>query len=350
MIDKLLSYNVIPEILLRSAVNWSIRDRANLEKKRQHNYKPAFLASMKASPLAISTDVANEQHYEVPTAFFQKVLGPHLKYSSGWWKNPSLKKPITNKTFAAAIEQSEEDMLRLTVERADIKNGDSILELGCGWGSLTLYLARNFRRSKITAVSNSKVQKAYLDDVIKTEKLKNLTVVCENVNNLELKAKFDRVISIEMFEHMRNYELLLKKISKHMKPKATLFVHIFCHREYLYPFSIENKDSWMAEFFFRDGIMPSFDIFSYFQNDLKVVESWKVNGLNYHYTAEAWFQKTVAAKDFIVAMYTKEFGYREAVKKWNYWKIFFLACSHLFRANSGKDWFVGHYLLSKSGK
>ncbi len=289
----------------------------------------AFEQQLRASPVALVPEKANEQHYEVPPAFFEAVLGPHLKYSGAYW-------PDGVETLAAA----EEAMLRLSAERAELADGQSILELGCGWGSMTLYMARRFPGSRITAVSNSAPQRRFIE----ARAPDNVRVITADMNDLALDERYDRVVSIEMFEHMRNYEELFRRIRGWMTEEARLFVHVFCHRSHAYSFETEGSDNWMGRHFFTGGIMPSYDLFTRFDDDLVVEASWPVDGTHYQRTARAWREALESGRESVVPILRETYG-AEAPRWFHRWRLFFLACEELFAYRGGDEWLVGHYLL-----
>ena len=290
---------------------------------------------MKESPIALVPEKANEQHYEVPPAFFENVLGKHLKYSSGYWPDG-----------VNSLDESEESMLELSFERAQLADGDSILELGCGWGSLTCYMASKLPNSKITAVSNSKDQKEHILNRCKNQGLDNIEVVTADMNDFETENKYDRVVSIEMFEHMRNYKKLLSKISSWLNDDGKLFIHIFTHQSVVYPFENQGEADWMAREFFSGGMMPSHDLLLHFQDDLIIDDVWSMSGTHYEKTSLAWVNKMDANKDSIMKIFLKTYG--DDAKLWfQRWRIFFMSCEKLFGYNNGSDWGVSHYRFSK---
>lgn len=332
--EKWLDEGKIPDALIRAGIRWQLKNRLRkVERESLKGGQKAWLEKLKRSPIAVMTEDANRQHYEVPSDFFCLVLGRHMKYSSGNWAVED-----------ADLDASEEAMLRLTIQRAEIADGQRILELGCGWGSLSLEMARQFPRAKITAVSNSRTQKAWIDAAAQTEGLTNLTVITANIETFDAGESFDRVVSVEMFEHLRNYEKLFSRIAGWLAPQGKMFVHIFCHREYSYPFD-PDPSSWMATHFFSGGIMPAENLFREFSRDLKVTKTWKVSGLHYHRTCEAWLKRLDQRKKAVRELFSETYGKNEAEKWIQRWRIFFLACSELFRFNQGNEWYVVHYLF-----
>jgi cyclopropane-fatty-acyl-phospholipid synthase len=341
LINSLLEKNLIPDSLIRFQIRNLLKQRLREEKKANPELQQAHLMQLieelKDSPIAVETDAANEQHYEVPTEFYKLCLGKHLKYSSGYWKEG-----VTD------IDTSEKDMLELTCERAELQNGQSVLELGCGWGSLSLYMAQKFPESQFTVISNSKTQKLYIDNQANLRGLRNLTVLTININSFQLAQQFDRVVSVEMFEHMRNYQKLMKLVASHLKPNGKLFVHIFTHQSFTYKFEVKNESDWMSKYFFTGGIMPSDDLLFYFNDDLHVEKHWHVSGLHYSKTSEAWLSKMDKHKQQILPLFEKTYGANQALKWWVYWRIFFMACAELWAFNNGEEWIVSHYLFTKT--
>ncbi|HOZ87777.1 MAG TPA: class I SAM-dependent methyltransferase, partial [Bacteroidia bacterium] len=302
----------------------------------QQTHLKNLIEELKASPIAVNTSEANEQHYEVPTQFYRYCLGPHLKYSSGYWKEN-----VTD------LSQSEKDMLELTCERAELTNGQTVLELGCGWGSLSLFMAAKYPDSNFTGVSNSHTQKIYIDEQARLNGIHNLTIITADINSFTTDSTFDRVVSVEMFEHLRNYKLLFKKITTFLKTNGKMFVHVFTHKIYAYKFEVKDESDWMSRYFFTGGIMPSNDLFSYFDDELTIVNQWAVNGLHYSKTSEAWLKNMDKHKAEILPIFGKTYGNDQALKWWVYWRIFFMACAELWGYNKGTEWMVCHYLFVK---
>lgn len=338
--DSLLEKNKLPDFLIRIGIRNLLKQRLKDEDMgnpaAQLKHFEKLIADLKNSPIAVNTADANEQHYEVPTQFYQYCLGKHLKYSSGLWN-----------AGVTEIDQSEKDMLELTCERAELKNGQDVIELGCGWGSLSLFMSAKFPESNFTVVSNSRTQKIYIDEQAQQRGIKNLNVITVDINDFSIDKKFDRVVSVEMFEHLRNYEKLFKKISALLKDDAKMFVHIFTHKTFAYKFEVKDDSDWMSKYFFTGGIMPSNNLFSYFNDDLIIKNQWIVNGMHYSKTSEAWLKNMDKHEKEIMPIFEKTYGKENAVKWWVYWRVFYMACAELWGFKNGEEWMVCHYLFSK---
>ena len=338
--SSLLEQDKVPDFLIRAGIRRLLKqrlrdeDKGNTEKQQQHLMQ--LVEELKNSPIAVNTADANEQHYEVPTQFYIYCLGKHLKYSSGYWKEG-----VTD------IDTSETDMLELTCQRAELQNGQDVLELGCGWGSLSLFMAAKFPGSRFTVVSNSRTQKMYIDGQAAQRGITNLTVITADINVFAIDKTFDRVVSVEMFEHMRNYQKLMYKVAGFLKPGGKLFVHIFTHKQYAYKFEVKDESDWMSKYFFTGGIMPSDDLLLYFNDDFSIEKHWHVSGLHYSKTSEAWLQNMDNHKADIMPLFEDTYTKQQAVKWWVYWRIFFMACAELWKYNNGEEWMVSHYLFNK---
>ncbi|MCX6866380.1 MAG: cyclopropane-fatty-acyl-phospholipid synthase [Verrucomicrobia bacterium] len=342
IINAILAKNILPDAMLRLGI------RQRLAKTLRENKQPTveaqraglmrYVQDLKKMPIAIATAEANEQHYEVPTRFYQLVLGKHLKYSSGFW-------PDKTTTF----DESEAAMLKLTCERAELQDGQRILELGCGWGSLSLWMAGHYPNAQITSVSNSRTQKQFIDVEAAQRGLNNLTIITANMIHFEGVGAgvFDRCVSVEMFEHMKNYHELLRRISTWLKPGGKLFVHIFTHREYAYHYEVCSDDDWMAKYFFTGGQMPSDDLLLYFQDHLMIDNHWCVSGQHYSRTCEAWLANMDAHKAEILPLFAATYGRENVTRWWVWWRLFFLACAELWGFRGGGEWIVSHYRFVK---
>jgi len=332
---------LVPDVLTRYGIRQLCRQR--LVEENINDIEKAdlrfrrMLEELRQSPIAIETAAANEQHYELPTRFFQLCLGKRLKYSSCFYK-----------TGDETLDEAEVAMLGIYSERAELKDGQHILELGCGWGSLTLWMAEKYPNANITAVSNSATQRLHIEAVCRERGWQHVKVITCDVNTLELDAnQFDRVVSIEMFEHMRNYQTLLNRISKWMKPEAKLFVHIFCHRYVMYPFETEGDDNWMGKYFFTGGIMPSTDTLLHFQQDMSIQQRWLVSGEHYEKTSNHWLANQDANREEIMQIMKNTYGEKDAKRWFNRWRMFWLSCAELFGLEDGNEWLVAHYLFCK---
>lgn len=339
----LLEKNLLPDPIIRNGIRRLLRQRLRDEDKGspevQQEHLMKLIEKLKSAPIAINTNEANAQHYEVPAEFFLLVLGKYKKYSSGYW-NEGVKD----------LDTAERDMLELTCRRAELADGQQVLELGCGWGSLSLFMAEKFRNSNIIAVSNSHSQKAYIDEQAKRRQIKNLEVITADINVFQTSGKFDRVVSVEMFEHLRNYQILLKKISDFLTLDGKLFVHIFTHKTYTYEFNVKDDSDWMSKYFFTGGIMPGDHLLFYFNDHLRITNHWLVSGTHYSKTAEAWLKNMDAHRAEIMPIMERVYGTSEARRWWVYWRIFFLSCAELWGYDGSREWFVSHYLFSKYPK
>ena len=335
---------IVPDSIIRLGIRQLLKQRlrkeyAQHDPERQQQQYTQLLSSLFNSPIALNTAAANAQHYEVPTEFFQLCLGTQLKYSSGYWPHG-----------VNDLDAAEAAMLQQSCEHAALVDGQRILELGCGWGSLTLWIAQQYPNSRITAVSNSNTQREYIQQQAQQRGLTNVKVITADMNDFSIDATFDRVVSVEMFEHMRNYAELMQRIARWLSPNGQLFVHIFCHRTLMYPFTTEGEDDWMGRYFFTGGIMPAADTLLHFQTDLTIAERWLFNGCHYQKTLEAWLDKTDNNADRITALFQTSYGKEQAQLWLQRWRMFFMACAELFGYNHGTEWLVAHYRFNKSGK
>jgi cyclopropane-fatty-acyl-phospholipid synthase len=327
--EGLLDSDFVPDFVIRRGIRHLLAQRLKEEAGRD---REAWVTEIRRSPLAIHTADANVQHYEVPTEFFLKCLGPRRKYSCALYA-----------TGHETLADAEEAMLALTCKRAGLRDGASILELGCGWGSLSLYMAEKYPHSRIVAVSNSRTQREF----ITSHNAPNLEVRTADMVNFDAGDTFDHVVSVEMFEHMRNYQELLRRIAGWLRPGGSLFVHIFTHREFAYPYETQRSDDWMAQHFFSGGQMPSHGLLGRFQDDLKLVEDWRVDGTHYARTCEHWLQNMDANREAIRPLFRECYGAGEETKWIVRWRVFYMACAELFAYARGAEWGVSHYRFTK---
>ncbi|CAI9759596.1 unnamed protein product [Fraxinus pennsylvanica] len=332
--------NLLPDVVIRRLT------RLLLASRLRSGYKPSaelqlsdllhFAHTLREMPIAIKTERPKSQHYEVPTSFFKLVLGKHLKYSCCFFSDKS-----------STLEDAEKAMLELYCERSQIKDGHTVLDVGCGWGSLAFYIAKKYPNCQITGICNSVTQKAYIEEQCRDLQVQNVDIIVADISTFDMEASYDRIFSIEMFEHMKNYRDLLKKISRWMKPDGLLFVYYFCHKTFAYHFEDVNEDDWITRYFFDGGTMPSANLLLYFQDDVSIADHWLINGKHYAQTSEEWLKRMDKNLNSVKPMMETTYGKDSAVKWTVYWRTFFIAVAELFGYNNGEEWMVSHFLFRK---
>jgi len=338
---ELAERGFVPAPVVRLGIRRLLRNRIRDEAVRHADREAAlarFIASMQGAEVAPVPALANEQHYEVPAAFYRAVLGSRMKYSSGLWP-----------AGVSTLDASEEAMLALTAARAGIEDGHRILDLGCGWGSFSLWAAEHFPSSRVVGVSNSGSQREFILAEAHRRGLDNVEIVTCDMNRFEAPGTFDRVVSVEMFEHMRNWPLLLQRISSWLNPGGKLFIHVFASTRFAYLFETDADDDWMGRHFFSGGMMPSHDLLPRVSGPLSVEEHWVVPGTHYARTSEAWHERLLENAEEATAALTGPLSPAEARVQVRRWQMFFLACAELFGFDGGREWHVSHYRLGKSG-
>ena len=337
---SLAEKGLVPDALIRAGIRKLLRHRleeinpGNCEERSKLLQR--FLQQMRESPIALHTQEANDQHYELPPEFFEKVLGKHLKYSSCYYANGD-----------ESLDQAEAAMLELYGERAELAEGQDILELGCGWGSLTLWMAERYRNSRITAVSNSAPQRHFINARCAERGLDNVEVITCDMNEFRAEGHYDRIVSVEMFEHLRNYSAMLQRANSWLKDDGKLFIHIFVHSRHPYLFEVKSEDDWMSKYFFTGGMMHSDDLLHYLQEDLSLESHWRVSGSHYGRTARHWLEKLDAQRSEILQIFAKTYGADKSGIWLERWRMFFMSCEELFGFDDGQEWWVAHYLMAK---
>tara|TARA_B100001063_G_scaffold82490_1_gene76918 strand:- start:708 stop:1757 length:1050 start_codon:yes stop_codon:yes gene_type:complete len=338
MVEK----GLIPDLFVRVGIRALLRKRLidinSSECELADKNQMKMISVMNNSPIAMNTSSANEQHYEVLPEFYELVLGERFKYSCCFWDED------TNN-----LDTAEINALKITCKRAKLSDGQTVLDMGCGWGSLSLWIAENYPNSSVLSVSNSKTQKTFIENIAKSKNLTNINVITKDMKEFNTDKKFDRIVSLEMFEHMKNYKKLFNRVSTWLNNDGLFFMHIFCHKTVPYEFIDNGPNDWMSRHFFTGGIMPSDDLPLFFQDDLSIVKRWRWNGNHYAKTCNAWLKRMDSQESTIMPVLERVYG--DNKKKWQQrWRIFFMSCSELFAFSGGNEWYVSHYLFKKDNK
>ncbi len=332
---------LVPDSAIRAGIRRllarRLREVSADDVERRTADQQEFISQMRGAPIAPLPEAANEQHYEVPAAFYEAVLGSHRKYSCGYWPDG-----------VETLDASEAAALMETCHHAGVADGMRILDLGCGWGSLSLWLAEHYPSSRITAVSNSRSQREFIEGQARERGLGNIEVLTRDMNDFEAPGRYDRIVSVEMFEHMRNYEILFQRVGNWLEPDGKFFMHIFCHRSCVYPFENRGPGDWMSRHFFSGGIMPSADLPLHFQRHLRLERRWAWDGRHYEKTANAWLAQMDRRRDIVMPVLSETYGKENATRWFHRWRLFFMSCAELFGYEDGQEWFVSHYLYSRN--
>lgn len=329
---------LVPDSVVRAGIRRLIKERLDAisgdDAATAADIASAFVQDMRVAPIALLPEKANEQHYEVPAAFFAHALGIHRKYSSCWWP-----------AGVHTLDEAEAAALAATCERAGLADGQDVMELGCGWGSLTLWMAKHYPASRIRAVSNSRSQRAYIEGEVAKRGLDNVQVVTCDMNEFEAPGRYDRIVSVEMFEHLRNWQMAFARVRRWLKPGGRFFMHVFAHRMTPYAFVARDASDWMSRYFFSGGMMPSDDLALRFQDDLRCVQQWRWDGTHYERTANAWLANMDARRAVVQPILEQTYGADQMTMWWMRWRVFFMSCAELFGYQDGQQWWVSHFLF-----
>ena len=338
--NPLLARGLIPDWILRRGVRSQGKERLNMMNKVDSTKEYSkFINEASTGNIAVNTDDANNQHYEVDSEFFKYCLGKNLKYSCCFWDDNTLD-----------LDTAEDNMLEIYSERAEITDGMNILDIGCGWGSLSLFLAQKYPKSEITGVSNSSSQKIFIDSVASKRNISNLNIITRDINDFRTEVKYDRILSIEMFEHTKNTKKLMNLINDWLNPNGLFFMHVFAHKENPYYFDRDQNNAWMAKYFFTGGMMPNHNLFKDLKSNLEYQKSWMLSGDHYEKTSNAWLNNMDQNKREILSLFERSYSSIMAKRKFHFWRLFYIACAEIFGYDNGNEWVVSHHLFKKSAK
>jgi len=338
--NPLLARGLIPDWILRRGVRSQGKERLNMMNKVDSRKEYSkFINEASTGNIAVNTDDANNQHYEVDSEFFKYCLGKNLKYSCCFWDDGT-----------SDLDAAEDNMLEIYSKRAEITDGMNILDIGCGWGSLSLFLAQKYPKSEITGVSNSSSQKIFIDSEASKRNISNLKIITRDINDFRTEEKYDRILSIEMFEHTKNTKKLMNLINDWLNPNGLFFMHVFAHKENPYYFDRDQKNAWMAKYFFTGGMMPNHNLFKDLKSNLEYQKSWMLSGEHYEKTSNAWLDKMDQNKKEILSLFERSNSSSIAKRKFHFWRLFYIACAEIFGYDNGNEWVVSHHLFKKSAK
>ena len=327
---------LLPDGLIRYGIRRLLKQRL-VEETAQGDRSQALREQLSTGPIAVKTEHANRQHYEVPAVFYKHCLGHRLKYSGCYWP-----------AGVSSLDEAEDAALAQVCERAELVDGMDILELGCGWGSLTLWMAEHYPSARITAVSNSASQRGFILECAQQRGLRNVNVITSDINDFDTDQRFDRAVSIEMFEHMANHRELMRRVAGWLGDEGKLFVHVFTHKRFTYLFEEAGRSNWMGRHFFSGGMMPSHGYLAGITDDLRCESDWWQDGTHYQKTAEAWLVNTDKASKTILPVFESTYGKANARRWLQRWRIFYMACAELWGYDQGSEWGVSHYRFVKA--
>lgn len=337
---QLLEHDLLSDRIIRAGIRRMIAARLREATPPDEATAAArlrqFAAERSSGPIS-SESARGRLPFDAPPEFYRLTLGRRLKYSSGYWSEGT-----------KTLDEAEDEMLELSAAHAGFADGQRVLELGCGWGSLALWIARRFPHAEIVAVSNSRTQKAWIDERARHERLTNLQTLAVDLDRFVAPGRFDRIVSVELFEHVRNWRALLQNIARWLADNGQLFLHILTHRQYAYAYDERDRSDWMAAYFFSGSMMPADRLLFEFQGDLVVREHWPLSGVHCQRTAEAWLANMDRRPAEVIKVLEAAYGRRQARRWWTRYRVFFMACAELWGWRNGQEWLVSHYTLTKA--
>jgi cyclopropane-fatty-acyl-phospholipid synthase len=339
--DQLLINGQIPDYLITLGIKKIIKDRLEVEKRKRKTqgklYLSNFIQELKTSSAPRSSPDQEKEQRQIPVQFFQYFQGEHLKFSSGFWREG-----------VADISIAETEMLELTCQRAELAGGQRVLELGCRWGAMSLYMSARYPQSHFTSIAESHKHKAYIDEMASARNIRNLDVIVAEINTFQCNSKFDRVISVEMSENFKNYDQLLKEAALLLNDEGKFFLEVFIHQEYSYFFEVKDEIDWITRYFFTGGVMPGKELMHHLNEHIRVEKQWLVNGIHYARSAEAWLNNMDRHKAEIITIFEDTYGKEQSLQWYVYWRITLMLYKEYWSYNEGNEWMVSHYLFEKT--